>query len=90
MGVGCCQYMCTGIIRLLCLPFLLKLYTFGEPRFGNDKLRQYAEKTVETTYRVVHERDPVPHLIPAILGFHHKATEVWTDLCTITCVKTHA
>lgn len=54
------------------------LYTFGEPRVGNDQFAAYFQ-TIATSIRVVHYADIVPHLPWASSGFYHQGTEIWYD-----------
>ena len=69
---------------------VVTLYTFGEPRVGNPDFAAYANKmtarpgvtTVRSPsdpiqYRLVHARDPVPHVPMQILGYLHAPREVW-------------
>ena len=44
------------------------VYTFGQPRGGNEAYAAWASETF-SIYRVVHHDDPVPHLPPPALGF---------------------
>jgi len=54
------------------------VYTFGQPRVGNNAYSDWASVEFEKGwYRVVHHDDPVPHLPPPKLGFKHMATEIW-------------
>mmetsp|Transcript_12141 Transcript_12141/g.13663 ORF Transcript_12141/g.13663 Transcript_12141/m.13663 type:complete len:273 (-) Transcript_12141:25-843(-) len=46
------------------------IYTFGQPRVGNEEFNQgYLHKVTEN-YRVVHGNDPVAHLPPCVPDFH--------------------
>ena len=53
------------------------LYSFGMPRVGNEAFEKWYINTVSGTFRVVHKRDPVPHLPLSSFGFHHMAYEVY-------------
>ena len=55
----------------------VEVHSFGQPRIGNKALSTYAHKTIDTTYRVVHNRDLVPHLPFEWMDFHHSAYEVF-------------
>ena len=56
----------------------IQLYTFGQPRTGNDVWASHVGSVVGSdAFRTTHHNDPVPHVPPKILGFHHTATEVW-------------
>merc|ERR1712173_267778 len=55
-----------------------RLYTYGEPRIGNQALADYASSKFQGRhYRVVHHKDPVPHLAPEALGYRHPSIEVY-------------
>ena len=58
------------------------IHNFGQPRLGNIELSDYMSKTLDGIYRVVHNRDLVPHLPPDLPGFdyHHPAHEVFFNL----------
>jgi predicted lipase len=53
------------------------VYTFGEPRVGNDKFRDFYNTGAKVTWRLTHRHDPVPHLPLYKMGFRHMATEVF-------------
>lgn len=53
------------------------VYTYGEPRVGNDQFAKFYMTGTQVSWRVTHWRDIVPHLPPEAFGFHHTATEVW-------------
>lgn len=57
------------------------IHNFGSPRIGNPNLAKHIMNRVDTVYRVVHNRDIVPHLPPDLLPFdyHHPAFEVFFD-----------
>jgi predicted lipase len=44
----------------------IEVYNFGSPRFANGNLAQYVNLKVPHHYRMVHNRDIVPHLPPQI------------------------
>ena len=58
-----------------------KLYTFGSPRVGNANFaswfRENIDVGIDSSYRMVHRDDVIPHLPPADLGFQHVAREIW-------------
>ncbi|CAI5444424.1 unnamed protein product [Caenorhabditis angaria] len=60
-------------------PENIKLVTLGQPRTGDYAYATWHDATFPYSFRVVHHRDPVPH-IPPMEGkdelFHHR-TEVW-------------
>ena len=53
------------------------VYTFGQPRVGNDALATYYSQNLPNTYRVINNADLVPHLPPTTAGYLHSSTEVW-------------
>lgn len=55
------------------------VHNFGSPRWGNAALAQYAGARVDAIFRVVHNRDIVPHLPPEPLEYHHSGHEVFWD-----------
>lgn len=60
----------------------LELYTFGEPRVGNALMVAYVSRVLAYSkqFRVVHGRDPVPHLPPRSTGYVHLPQEMWLHL----------
>lgn len=55
-------------------------YTFGQPRVGNKAFVQfYATAGVAVHYRIVHNRDPVPHVPAESTGFAHIPREVFYE-----------
>ena len=42
----------------------IEVHQFGSPRLGNNNLGQFIRVQVPQHYRVVHNRDIVPHLPP--------------------------
>ena len=63
------------------------VYTFGKPRIGNDKFSELYDSLIPDSFRLVHERDLIPHLPPQMFGYIHGNTEVWlhknkTVICT--------
>lgn len=55
------------------------VYTFGQPRVGNQAFQAFYNTGPHVAWRVTHWKDPVPHLPMKALGFHHVSTEVWYD-----------
>lgn len=62
------------------------LYSFGMPRVGDEAFENWYKSVVIGTFRVVHHKDPVPHLAPESFGFHHMPYEVCTIQCTFICL----
>jgi hypothetical protein len=55
-------------------------YTYGQPRVGNYAFAEAFRTTFGDQvipWRLTHGRDPIPHLPPMLLGFHHVRTEVF-------------
>ncbi|KAI9803946.1 MAG: hypothetical protein M1833_000227 [Piccolia ochrophora] len=53
------------------------LYTYGQPRIGNDAASKYITNQAGGNYRVTHTDDPIPRLPPVIFGFRHFSPEYW-------------
>lgn len=51
----------------------LEVYNFGSPRFGNENLAQYTKLKVPGHFRLVHNRDLIPHLPPSV-EYKHAAS----------------
>lgn len=53
-------------------------YSFGTPRVGNAAFSELVSyRTLNRTQRIVHDRDPVPHLPALDMGFLHSPHESW-------------
>lgn len=58
----------------------MDIITYGQPRIGTASLMTWATKHlrgVRSHWRLVHNRDPVPHAPPAWLNYRHMGTEVY-------------
>jgi hypothetical protein len=53
------------------------VYTFGQPRVGNDAFASYYAKYLPDTYRVINNADIVPHLPATNAGYQHSSLEEW-------------
>mmetsp|Transcript_14451 Transcript_14451/g.22935 ORF Transcript_14451/g.22935 Transcript_14451/m.22935 type:complete len:338 (-) Transcript_14451:334-1347(-) len=53
------------------------VYTYGEPRDGNQAFSVEYGKAIPVHWRHTHHRDIVPHIPLQFQGFYHLATEVW-------------
>ena len=51
----------------------MEVHSFGQPRVGNKALAAYAHQKIDVMYRVVHNRDAVPHLPFESMDFRHAA-----------------
>ncbi|CAI2373183.1 unnamed protein product [Moneuplotes crassus] len=47
------------------------VYTFGQPRVGNAEFYEQFIGKLNAFYRVVHDKDIVPHLPPCVPNLHH-------------------
>jgi predicted lipase len=56
------------------------VYSYGMPRVGDEAFEKWYVSTVPGTFRVVHRKDPVPHVPYENWGFHHMPYEVSTFL----------
>eukprot|EP01083_Nonionella_stella_P304865 1061320_1 len=55
----------------------MKIYTYGQPRVGNDGFAVLMNELLDYEYyRVVHSKDPVPVLPPWIFGYRHNGIEI--------------
>ena len=52
-------------------------YVYGMPRVGDEVFESWFISVVPGLFRVVHHKDPVPHLPTQNMGFHHMAYEVF-------------
>jgi len=57
----------------------IKLVTYGQPRTGNQDFATAVQNAVPYCYRVIHNKDIVPHLPPRLFGIqaYHHQFEVW-------------
>ncbi|CAM9390329.1 unnamed protein product [Scytosiphon promiscuus] len=53
------------------------VYIFGAPRVGNEAFATFAISHGVPIYRVVHHRDPVPHVPFEVWGYRHPPTEAF-------------
>jgi predicted lipase len=53
------------------------IYSYGMPRVGNEAFEKWYVSIMPGTFRVVHHKDPVPHLPPNNWDFHHMPYEVF-------------
>jgi predicted lipase len=57
--------------------FEIEVHTFGQPRVGEVNLAQFMKSKIDTIFRVVHNRDIVPHVPFEWLKYAHVPTEVF-------------
>ncbi|CAK69576.1 unnamed protein product (macronuclear) [Paramecium tetraurelia] len=63
----------------------LQLTTFGLPRVGDTAYYNYFSSFTKVThFRVVHEKDVVPHVPPQNFGFNHVDREIWYHRASYT------
>ena len=53
------------------------VYTFGQPRSGNQAFAAAYDAAVPEHWRLTHHKDPVPQYPWPLLGYHHVKTEVF-------------
>ena len=54
------------------------LYTYGQPRVGNQAFANFVKDQIPERYRVICYADIVPHLPPQYpITYSHFANEVW-------------
>lgn len=58
---------------------MVELHAFGCPRVGNANFAQYLTLKIPTIYRVIHNKDIVPHVPLQTQNYHHTAFEVLYD-----------
>ncbi|CAB3409059.1 unnamed protein product [Caenorhabditis bovis] len=76
-SVGASWVVKTGLFK----PEKIKLLTVGQPRTGDYDYAWWHQNTFLYSYRVVHHKDPVPHIPPQYeldkdRMYHHR-TEIW-------------
>ena len=55
----------------------VSLYTFGQPRVGLASFAKYLMRSGIEHFRVVQQKDMIPHMPPTTVGFRHGTVEVW-------------
>lgn len=60
-------------------PVGIKLTTFGSPRVGDQTFSTWLQAQTQSSWRMTHYCDPVPHLPPTLheINWHHVATEIF-------------
>jgi hypothetical protein len=56
------------------------VYTFGQPRTGDQAYCSFVGARGPATWRVVHDKDVVPHLPSRDMGFYHVCREQFEDV----------
>lgn len=54
-------------------------YNYGCLRIGNSAFVSFLKTKITSIYRIVHNKDPVPHLPPYDFGYIHPANEILYD-----------
>lgn len=57
--------------------FVNRVFTFGEPRAGNEEFAAYAKRQVGALWRITNKQDLIVHVPPSWTGFRHHDTEVF-------------
>ncbi|ORX74963.1 alpha/beta-hydrolase [Linderina pennispora] len=57
----------------------MQMFTYGQPRTGNQAFAEYVENLGHPVFRVVYRHDIVPRMPPMDLGFQHHGQEVWYE-----------
>ena len=63
-------------LSLMGIEVPIEVYNFGSPRFGNENLAQFVKLKIPAHFRLVHNRDLIPHLPPSV-EYKHAAYEVF-------------
>jgi len=58
-------------------PNMIKLVTFGEMRIGDKTFADRVPTLVPYVYRVVHNKDNIPHIVTTDEGYWHHRNEIW-------------
>ncbi|KAG5495988.1 hypothetical protein JIQ42_02872 [Leishmania sp. Namibia] len=68
-----------GAVPRLSRQLPVELYTFGEPRVGNQDFSKWTASVFakHQRFRITHARDPVPRLPPRMFSYLHVPQEVW-------------
>lgn len=66
------------------------VYTFGQPRVGNQAFASFYQSQVANTFRVINYADMVPHVPPNALSFKHGGHEIWYNPRGMKAYKTCA
>lgn len=56
-----------------------ELHTYGSPRVGDDGFSSFVSVRLKKIWRVVHNRDLVPHVPLVSQNYHHVPREVLFD-----------
>jgi hypothetical protein len=59
--------------------YQLDLYTYGQPRVGNNVFTDFVSWQPGRLFRVTHGNDPVPKVPLVILDYRHTSPEIWLN-----------
>ena len=76
---GALSAVCALSTKILFPSMNIEIHNFGQPRIGNKRLTDHMHRKMELVFRVVHNRDLVPHLPPdlPLFDYHHSGNEVF-------------
>lgn len=77
LGGGLAAFAALDIAAFIPAQEDLSLYTFGQPRIGDEGLSRYLFEMIPDYKRVVHYDDGVPHNPLNSMGYKHAGNEVW-------------
>ncbi|KAH6705351.1 lipase [Leptodontidium sp. MPI-SDFR-AT-0119] len=60
------------------------VYSYGSPRVGNAAFASFVATQKGGNYRMTHENDPVPQILPTWIGYQHTSPEYWLTNGTTT------
>lgn len=72
--------------------FTLTVYTYGQPRTGDQAYADYVDKVfpgANTMFRATHSNDGVPQIPPQSDGYRHHSTEYWESDDSDTSATTY-
>jgi len=55
----------------------ISVINLGQPRVGNSLFASKWNQLIGSSFRLVNQRDLVPHVPPELFGFQHSSTELW-------------
>ena len=66
---GAMAMICGMELKRVFQAIKLEIHTFGAPRIGTKQLAHHINNKIENVYRVVRNRDIIPHLPPDLPKF---------------------
>lgn len=55
------------------------VYNFGQPLIGDHAYAAFVNTKINNLWRIVHNKDMVPHIPPEVFGYQHSCQEVFED-----------